>query len=341
LNKPRILVTGGCGYIGSHTIVELIASGYEVISVDNGVNSSFGVLNGVEAITGVRVHNINVDLSQTDIALSAIREFGSFDGIVHFAALKRVEESVRQPVRYYRNNVGSTMTTMVLMEELRIPHLIFSSSCTVYGSPAQLPVTESTPFGKAENPYGATKQACEILYDQFFRQTKAHSGISLRYFNPAGAHASALIGEDSSQEATNLVPIITETAMGLRDQMVVHGTDYPTRDGSCIRDYIHVTDLARAHTLAMDYLLHHHNTSSYEIFNLGLGQGVTVLEAISAFERATGLSIRYRKGPRRPGDVPAIYAENTNIVTKLKWEPVYDMHSIMQTAWAWEKTRRK
>ena len=375
LKKARILVTGGCGFIGSHTIVDLIDSGYEVVSIDNLVNSSPDVLRGIEAITGKKIENINCDLSHEVEAIRAVQPYGPFDGIIHFAALKSVEESVFQPLRYYQNNVGSTLTTMRMMEELNIPYLIFSSSCTVYGSPEKLPVTEDTPISRAENPYGASKQACEILYDQFFNSksksgpsaqsdklTSAQSGklasaqsgklasgqsgksavgISLRYFNPAGAHFSALIGESSLQPASNLVPVITETAIGLRDELIVYGDDYPTRDGSCIRDYIHVMDLAHAHTLAMEHLFQKQNETPYEVYNLGIGEGVTVLEAIHAFESATGVKVKYKIGPRRAGDVAAIYADNTRITEHLKWKPSQDISSIMQSAWAWEKTRRK
>jgi len=340
-DKKRILVTGGCGYIGSHTIVELINEGYEVISLDNGINSSFKVLDGIEKITGTRVINIDVDLSDTEKTLELIKPFGSFDGIIHFAALKRVEESVHQPLRYFRNNVGSTLTSMVLVEELKIPHLIFSSSCTVYGSPAHLPVNEETPFGRAENPYGATKQTGEILYEQFFKNVKNTSGISLRYFNPGGAHPSALIGESSLIPSTNLVPVITETAIGRRKEMIVYGDDYPTRDGSCVRDYIYIQDLAKAHTMALEYLMQFRNTEPYEVYNLGIGDGVTVLEAIYAFESATGLKVNYRIGPRRSGDVPAIYADNTLITGRIGWTPQHNIDDIMKTAWAWEQVNLK
>lgn len=341
MNASKILVTGGCGYIGSHTIVDLIQSGYEVISLDNGINASFDVLDGIESITGKRIINLNVDLSDTEETLKAVKAHGPFVGIIHFAALKSVEESVFHPLRYFRNNIGGTITTIALMDELNIPHLIFSSSCTVYGKPDQLPVTEETPISEAENPYGATKQTGEILYKQYFSRQNNASGISLRYFNPAGAHPSALIGEAPTQKATNLVPVITETAIGLRDELLVFGNDYPTRDGSCIRDYIHVVDLARAHTMAMDYLLHRKNKTSYEVFNLGIGDGVTVLEAIHAFEASTGVKVNYKIAPRRAGDVDAIYADNTLITHQLGWKPTQDIKAIMQSAWTWEKARRK
>lgn len=338
--KPRILVTGGCGYIGSHTIVDLIEAGYEVVSVDNLVNSTEDALEGIRAITGVAVRNIRQDLSDTEHSLQRIWAYGPFAGIIHFAALKRVEESVRMPLHYLDNNLGSTLTVLRMMEKFAIPHLIFSSSCTVYGTPEQLPVTEQTPLRKAENPYGASKQIGEMLCEQFFGHVPGVSGIALRYFNPAGAHASARIGEAAAQPATNLVPVITETAFGLRDQLIVHGNDYATRDGSCIRDYIHVSDLARAHTLALDYLIRQANDAPYEIYNLGIGEGVTVLEAIQAFERVTGRPVTYKIGPRRPGDVAAIYADNRLIRERLGWTPEYGIDTIMATAWAWEKVRR-
>lgn len=333
-------MTGGCGFIGSHTIVDLIQSGYDVVSLDNGLNSSLDVIEGIEAITGQKVMNIDVDLSQTSEAIEALKPYGPFDGIIHFAALKSVEESVFQPLRYYQNNVGSTISTMAIMEEMDIPHLIFSSSCTVYGKPDHLPVTEDTPIRPAENPYGATKQVGEILYDQFFNTQPNRSGISLRYFNPAGAHPSALIGEASINKATNLVPVITETAYGLRNELSVFGNDFPTRDGSCIRDYIHVTDLAKAHTLAIDFLMKQKNQKAYEVFNLGIGNGVTVLEAIAAFEEATGVKVNYKIAQRRAGDVDAIYANNQKITDQLGWRPTEDIQSIMRSAWAWEKVRR-
>jgi UDP-glucose 4-epimerase len=341
VSTSKILVTGGCGYIGSHTIVDLIESGYDVISVDNGMNSSFDVLDGIEAITGKRIINIDVDLSETDEALEKIKAHGPFKGIIHFAALKSVEESVFHPLLYFRNNIGSTITTIALMETLDIPHLIFSSSCTVYGAPDKLPVTEDTPLGHAENPYGATKQTGEIMYDQYFRHKAGKSGISLRYFNPAGAHPSAIIGESSRQKATNLVPVITETAIGVREQIIVFGDDYPSRDGSCIRDYVHVTDLARAHTLALDALIGKKNHRSYDVYNLGIGEGVTVLEAIHAFEETTGIKVNYKIGPRRSGDVGAIYADNSLVAEQLGWKPTQDIQSIMRSAWAWEKARRQ
>lgn len=338
---PRILVTGGCGYIGSHTIVDLIEAGFAVVSIDNLVNSSESVLDGIHAITGVHVPNIRQDLRDPEATLQRLREYGPFAGIIHFAALKRVEESVRMPLRYFDNNLGSTLTVLRLMDELDIPHLIFSSSCTVYGTPDILPVTEETPLATAENPYGATKQMGESMCRQFVSHIPGHRAIALRYFNPAGAHESARIGEAATQPATNLVPVITETAYGLRDELTVFGDDYPTRDGSCVRDFIHVSDLAQAHTLALQDLLRGGDQAPYEVLNLGIGEGVTVLEAIHAFERVTGQRVRHQIGPRRPGDVAAIYANNRLIRDRLGWTPRRDIGAIMATAWAWEQARRK
>ncbi|HUR30852.1 MAG TPA: UDP-glucose 4-epimerase GalE [Saprospiraceae bacterium] len=346
MSKERILVTGGLGYIGSHTIVDLIEAGYDVVSLDNEINSSADVLIGIEKITGKKVENIHVDLSRKDETLDAVRKYGSFDGIIHFAALKSVEESVFKPIFYFQNNVEGSITILNMMEEFDIPFLIFSSSCTVYGSPDKLPVTEDTPFDKAESPYGATKQACEILYEQYFKSaakknaqsTKTAAAVSLRYFNPAGAHSSALIGESPINKPTNLVPVITSTVKQ-GGEMKVHGKDYPTRDGSCIRDYVHIMDLARAHTLALEYLLSKNNSEPYEAYNLGIGEGVTVFEAIKAFEEATGEKVNFTIGPRRAGDVPAIYADPSLITTRLGWRPDHNIHSIMKSAWEWEKVR--
>ena len=350
MTKARILVTGGLGFIGSHTMVDLIENGFDVVSLDNELNSSITVLKSIEEITGRHIENIHVDLSDRTETIHRLRAFGHFDGIIHFAALKSVEESVYHPTLYFQNNVGGSITTMALMDDLNIPHLIFSSSCTVYGSPEKLPVTERSPLGKAESPYGASKQACEIMYDQYFnshnklnlhheKTEQKKSGVSLRYFNPAGAHPSALMGESPKNKATNLVPVITETAIGKREEMMVYGNDYDTRDGSCVRDYIHIMDLARAHTLAMDYLLGNRNESPYEVYNLGIGEGVTVLEAIHAFENATGEKVNYKIGPRRPGDVPAIYADHQGITSLMNWKPEHDINSIMTSAWQWELKR--
>lgn len=337
----KVLVTGGCGYIGSHTIVDLIDNGFEVISVDNLSNSSADVLDGVEAITGKRVKNYAIDLCWEDAVRQIFEDNRDIKGIIHFAALKLVGESVLQPIRYFRNNLNSLLNILDCMEHFEAPHLIFSSSCSVYGNAEVLPVTEETPLQEAESPYARSKQMGEQIIRDFSRIHPRHNSILLRYFNPAGAHESALIGESPTNPASNLVPVITETAMGKRPEMMVFGDDYNTRDGSCIRDYIHVMDLANAHTKALQYLLDGKNTDNLEIFNLGIGEGVSVLEAIQAFMKVTGQPLHYRIGERRPGDVVAIYANNDKAARLLGWEPQRDINDIMRTAWAWEQKRSR
>ena len=279
----KVLVTGGCGYIGSHTIVDLINNGFDVISVDNLSNSSADVLNGIEEITGKRVKNYAIDLCWEEAVQQVFEEHRDIKGIIHFAALKLVGESVNQPVRYFRNNLNSLLNILDGMEHYEVPHLIFSSSCSVYGNAQALPVTEETPLQEAESPYARSKQMGEQIIRDFSRVHPKHNCIVLRYFNPAGAHESALIGESPTNPASNLVPVITETAIGKRPEMMVFGDDYDTRDGSCVRDYIHVMDLANAHTKALQYLHAGKNTDNLEVFNLGIGEGVTVLEAIQSF----------------------------------------------------------
>lgn len=335
----KILVTGGCGYIGSHTIVDLIDHGFDVVSVDNLYNSDESALDGIEKITGKRVHNYVVDLVDLDATKQIFREHPDISGIIHFAALKSVGESVEQPLLYFRNNLNSLLNLLDCMSEFAVPNLIFSSSCSVYGNTEALPVTEDTPWQEAQSPYARTKQMGEQIIRDVLRGTPALQSILLRYFNPAGAHPSALIGESPRNVANNLVPVITETAIGKRAETVVFGDDYPTRDGSCIRDYIHIMDLAHAHTLALQYLLEKRNEQQVEVFNLGIGEGVSVLEAIHAFEESTGEKLNYRIGPRRPGDVIAIYANNNRAAQRLHWQPQHNIQDIMQSAWNWEKAR--
>ncbi|MCB0587295.1 MAG: UDP-glucose 4-epimerase GalE [Phaeodactylibacter sp.] len=337
----KILVTGGCGYIGSHTVVDLIDNGFEVISVDNLSNSSESVLDGIEAITGKRVKNYNIDLCWEEATHQVFEEHPDIEGVIHFAALKLVGESVQQPIRYFRNNLNSLLNLLDCMARYEVPNLIFSSSCSVYGNTTDLPVTEDTPLQEAESPYARTKQMGEQIIRDFARVHPRHKSILLRYFNPAGAHESGLIGESPTNLASNLVPVITETAIGKRKEMTVFGDDYDTRDGSCIRDYIHVMDLANAHTRALQYLLEEKNSDNLEVFNLGIGEGVTVLEAINAFMMVTAQPLSYRIGERRPGDVVAIYADNSRAAEQLGWEPMRDIRDIMRTAWEWEKRRSK
>ena len=339
---PKILVTGGCGYIGSHTMVDLIDHGCDVVSIDSLFNADENVLDGIEQITGIKVVNHKFDLCDAAATRAFFSKEKNIDGIIHFAALKSVEESVFQPIRYFKNNIGSLLNVLEAMKDFDIPHLIFSSSCTVYGNAEELPVTEDTPFARAESPYGRTKQISEHILQDFAIGNPQIDAIALRYFNPAGAHESALIGEAPSNPATNLVPVITETGIGKRTAaMTVFGSDYPTRDGTCIRDYIHVMDLANAHTIAMQYLMDGKQESNFEVYNLGIGKGATVLEAIQAFEKVSGQPLNYTLGPRRPGDVVAIYSNHDLITKRLGWKPKHNMDDIMQTAWAWEKYNAK
>jgi UDP-glucose 4-epimerase len=335
----KILVTGGCGYIGSHTIVDLIDNGYEVISADNLSNSDPSVLEGVEIITGKNVRNYNVDLCDVSETRRIFLENKDIKGIIHFAALKSVGESVEKPLLYYHNNINSLNNILMCAEEFGVNHIIFSSSCSVYGNAKALPVTEETPLQTAESPYARTKQIGEDMLKDFTLINPLINVVALRYFNPAGAHESALIGESPRNVANNLVPVITETAIGKRAETVIFGDDYPTRDGSCVRDYIHVMDLGHAHTLALQYIMGSKNDRNFELFNLGIGEGVTVLEAVHAFEKANNQSFKYRIGQRRPGDVVAIYANNDKAKTKLGWTPKYNIEDIMKTAWAWEQRR--
>ncbi len=335
----KILVTGGCGYIGSHTIVDLIDNSFEVISADNLSNSSEAVLDGVEAITGQRVQNYAIDLCDLAAAEAMFKDHPDLAGVIHFAALKHVGESVEQPIRYFRNNLNSLLNILDCMARFEVPNLIFSSSCSVYGNASELPVTENTPLEEAESPYARTKQMGEQIVQDFARKHPQHHSILLRYFNPAGAHESAKIGESPTTPASNLVPVITEAAIGKRNELVVFGDDYDTRDGSCIRDYIHVMDLANAHTKALQYVISDKQEAPVEIFNLGIGEGVTVLEAVNAFMKVTGEQLPYRVGARRPGDVVAIYANYQKAANRLGWQPERDVNDIMRTAWAWEKVR--
>lgn len=332
----KILVTGGCGYIGSHTLVDLIENGYNVISVDNNSRSNPNILKGIEQITGKKVKNYKVDLCNFDDTFAIFQENDDITGIIHFAAYKAVGESVENPLLYFENNLTSLINLLKCVQEFHIPHFVFSSSCTVYGNPDQIPVTESTPPKPAESPYGYTKQMSEQIINEFAKSSGTHH-ILLRYFNPAGAHPSAIIGEMPVGKPQNLVPAITQTAVGRIEKMYVYGNDYSTRDGSCVRDFIHVCDLANAHTLSLKYLEEGRNKGLCEVFNLGTGNGVTVLEAIHAFEKVSGLSLNYEIGARRPGDVIAIYANNDLARKVLGWEPKFSLEDMMSTAWKWEQ----
>jgi UDP-glucose 4-epimerase len=331
----KILVTGGCGYIGSHTIVDLIENGFDVISVDDNSRSTDYLVEGIQKITGKKIKNYHVDLKNFDDTLAVFQENDDISGVIHFAAYKAVGESVAEPLMYYENNMFSLINLLKCVKEFKVPYFVFSSSCTVYGNPDEVPVTEKTPEKKAESPYGATKQMGERIVSDFAAESKT-ACILLRYFNPVGAHPSIQIGELPLGKPANLVPAITQTAIGKLPQMQVFGDDYPTRDGSCVRDYIHVSDIANAHTLSVQYLMDKKNASVCEVFNLGSGNGVTVLEAIKAFEKVSGVKLNYAMGPRRPGDVVSVYANNDHAVKTLGWKIRFSLDEMMETAWKWE-----
>ena len=347
-----VLVTGGCGYIGVHTIVELLREGYEAVSLDNNVRSSERILEGVERITGKRVRNVRVDLRDAAATEHACSAFHDVLAVIHFAAFKTVPESVAQPLLYYDNNLNSLVNILRCTRDSHIPNFIFSSSCSVYGNTPGLPVSEETPFGAAECPYARTKQMGEMIIQDSARAAADTSFVSLRYFNPAGAHPSIEIGEALFGKPENLVPAITQFASGRMPELVVHGTDYPTRDGTCVRDYVHVSDIARAHVRALRCLEERGSNQrlmpmdpgsnlNYAVFNLGSGQGVSVLEAIRAFEKVSGRRLNYRIGPRRAGDVASVHADCTKAALWLDWKPEFTVEDMMQTAWHWELKQQR
>ncbi|MDR0794268.1 MAG: UDP-glucose 4-epimerase GalE [Chitinophagaceae bacterium] len=333
----KVIVTGGCGYIGAHTAVDLIENGYEVISIDDNSKSTTALLKGVEKITGKFLKNYKVDLKNFDETLAVFQENTDIAGVIHFAAYKSVGESVAQPLMYYENNIFGLVNLLKCVKEFNIPHFVFSSSCTVYGNPDQIPVTENSALKPAESPYGATKQMGEQIITDFIQSQNITHAVLLRYFNPVGAHLSIQIGEIPMGKPANLVPAITQTAIGKLPQMQVFGNDYDTKDGSCVRDYVHVSDIAHAHTLSLDFLLSKNNKKRCEIFNLGTGVGVTVLEAIKAFEEANNVKLNYKIGLRRAGDVVATYANNKHAIDTLGWKIKYDLKEMMRTAWLWEQ----
>lgn len=335
--KKKILVTGGTGYIGSHTAVELINHGYEVVIVDDLSNSKIEVLDGIEKITGVRPAFSCFNLCDENKVKQFFEANSGIAAIIHFAASKAVGESVEKPLLYYKNNLLSLLLLLEAMKQFQIPNLVFSSSCTVYGQPDVLPVTEATPFKPAESPYGNTKQVCEeILRDTCHAYPEVRA-ISLRYFNPCGAHSSALIGELPNGVPGNLVPFITQTAAGIRAQLKVFGSNYNTPDGSAMRDYIHVVDLAEAHVIAVERLVEQKQKRNYEYFNIGTGKGLTVLEIIKAFESVNKLKLNYQVVDRRPGDVEKIYADTSWANTELGWKAKLDVDDMMRSAWKWQQ----
>lgn len=336
----KILVTGGCGYIGGHTIVDLIDNGFDVISIDDLSRGSLRMLEGIEKVTGRTVKNYRVDLCNLEDTEAVFIENPDIEGIIHFAAYKSVPESVAEPIKYFRNNINSLINILQCAGENGVNNFVFSSSCSVYGNPDKLPVDETAPLKEPESPYARTKQMGEAICRDFAFKSPEFNAILLRYFNPVGAHSSALIGE-LQEKPENLVPVITQTAIGKRSEMQVYGNDYPTRDGSCVRDYIHVMDIASAHTKALQYMIEGNNSQNCEVFNLGSGNGVTVQELIHAFERVSGEKLNYKIGDRRPGDVIAVYADNCKAKALLDWDIQYSLDEMMDTAWRWEQQLKK
>jgi UDP-glucose 4-epimerase len=335
----KILVTGGCGYIGSHTIVDLQEAGHHVICIDDCCRSTSETLDRVKQITGKAVDYYPINMVDKKGMIDVFKKHPDITGVIHFAAFKAVGESVVKPLLYYENNLVSLLNLLDCCERFAVKHIVFSSSCTVYGQPETIPVTESSPTKPAESPYGATKQMCErILRDFVGRPGNIQRVCLLRYFNPAGAHPSGKLGEMpfGSSPPQNLVPVIVEAAAGERPPLCVFGNDYPTRDGTCIRDYIHVCDISTAHRLALEYI--ERQDDSVSIFNLGAGAGVTVKEAIAAFERATGMPVPHTFADRRPGDICAIYANNEYARKTLGWTLHYSLEDIMKTAWEFHLT---
>ena len=336
----KILVTGGTGYIGSHTAVELQDAGFEVIIVDNLSNSSIDILYSIGKITGTEPEFEKFDLADREKTEDFFSRNRDIKAIIHFAASKAVGESVENPLLYYRNNLVSLVNILECQVKYGIPNIVFSSSCTVYGQPDKLPVTEKTPRKDAESPYGNTKRVNEDILRDSIHAHSGLKGIALRYFNPIGAHPSALIGELPLGVPQNLVPFITQTAAGVRDQLKVFGDDYTTPDGSAIRDYINVVDLAKAHVVAIERLLDSKNKENYEVFNLGTGKGLSVLEVVKGFERATGKKLNYKIVDRRPGDVEQIWADTTFANEELGWKAEKDLDETLLSAWNWEKRVR-
>jgi UDP-glucose 4-epimerase len=341
-NTQSIIVTGGAGYIGSHTIVELLQqTNYNIVSIDNFSNSNKEAYNWIEKITGKKIEQFNIDLCDKLSLEKQLSPITNIVGVIHFAAFKSVPESVADPLLYYHNNFESLVNILDFCKTKNINNFIFSSSCSVYGNIKDLPVLENSPLEKAESPYAYTKQVGEQMVEAFTKTISGFNSVLLRYFNPVGAHMSAQIGELPIGPPTSLVPIITRTAIGIIPKMYVHGNKYNTRDGSCIRDYIHVTDIANAHIKALQYVIENRNKNNVSLFNLGTGTGVTVCEAINSFEKISGIKLNYEIGPPRDGDVIAIYADNTLAKQELNWEPKYNIDEMMLSAWKWQQQLSK
>jgi len=329
-----ILITGGLGYIGSHTVVELIAQGKEVLIVDDLSNANLQVLEGLEKITGQSINFVQLDVKEAPPLNELIQAHPQLEGVIHFAAAKAVGESALNPLKYYQNNVGGLLNLLQSIPT-NIP-FIFSSSCTVYGDADALPIVENSPIKRPKSPYGNTKKIGEEILEEHSRAHANFKAISLRYFNPIGAHASGYIGENPKGQPENLVPYITQSAVGKIPPLTVFGDDYPTADGTCVRDYIHVVDLARAHVAAFNRLEENKSKTAYEVFNVGTGQGHSVLEVITSFERVSGKTLNYAIGPRREGDIVAAYANVDKALQQLNWSPKYSLDEAVHSAWQWE-----
>jgi len=333
----KILITGGAGYIGSHTILEVLEkTSWEIISADNFIRSTPKTFERVKNILGKQIKNYDVDLCELKKTKKIFTENPDITGIIHFAALKSVPESVANPDLYYHNNIKSLENILSCLKEFKIKNFIFSSSCSVYGNIDKLPVNENTSLQKAQSPYGHTKQMGEKIIAEFAKNNSDVHSIALRYFNPVGAHHSGLIGESPIGKPENIVPAITQTAIGKLSQFNIFGNDYKTRDGTCIRDYIHVSDIAYAHVLALQNLFEGKIMKNYEVINLGTGKGVTVLEAVKAFEKVSGKKLNYKIASRRSGDVEAIYSDSSKAENLLRWKPKFNIEQMMESAWKWE-----
>ena len=339
MSNKRVLVTGGAGYIGSHTTVELINAGYDVVIVDNLSNSDRSSIDGIRRITGVEPVFIEADCCSKEAMRRVFDEY-DFQSVIHFAAYKAVGESVAEPLKYYHNNIMSLTTVLELMVEYKRQNIVFSSSATVYGDADTLPVTELTPRKPATSPYGNTKQMAEDILRDTTSAIPTLRGIALRYFNPIGAHPSAHIGELPRGVPNTLVPYITQTAAGIRECLGIFGDDYPTPDGSCLRDYIDIVDLARAHVVAIGRMIEGHNKSNFEIFNVGTGRPVSVFELVKGFEKANNLKLNYKVVPRRAGDVTAVWADTTLANNELGWRAERELNDTLRAAWAWERNVR-
>lgn len=339
--KETILVTGGTGFIGSHTTVELQAAGYEVVIVDNLSNSRADVIDGIEKISGIRPAFEEVDLCDFEATEAVFKKYPKISGIIHFAASKAVGESVEKPLKYYRNNIISLVNLLELMPKYDVKGIIFSSSCTVYGQPDVLPATEETPIKTAESPYGNTKQINEEIIRDTVKSGSPIKAILLRYFNPIGSHPSAIIGEMPNGVPQNLIPYLTQTAMGIRESLSVFGDDYDTPDGSCIRDYIYVVDLAKAHVCAMTRIMEGKTDEDVEVYNVGTGKGTTVLELINAFEKATGVKLNYKIVGRRAGDIEKVWGNVDKANNVLGWKADTPLEEVLATAWKWQCALRE